>query len=183
MGAISQDSDPAHLSHTISPAIIYDTNILSNSSLTNFNTSLNDPTIKSTNNLINDQPSVIQQRTLHQQILPQFSTKKPKPNDTWGSTISTPPHKSTRLYFQNINGLQLQRNLSRWQSHLQYMKETGTSIWGLAETNTNWSLNHIRKSIQHQSKMLFPNCSLSFSNNRFQTNTLPSHAPPQVVLH
>jgi hypothetical protein len=83
----------------------------------------------------NDDPTT--QSTFYQQILPQYITKQPKPNDSWVANMSTPPINASRIFFQNINGLKLQQQPSRWKTHLQYMAETGISICGLAETNTN----------------------------------------------
>jgi hypothetical protein len=56
------------------------------------------------------------------------------------------------------------------------MTQTSISISGLAETNTNWSTNQTKQVVQRQSKQFFPNSSLAFSNNRFQTTNLPLHA-------
>jgi hypothetical protein len=63
------------------------------------------------------------------------------------------------------------------------MTKTGISISGLAETNTNWSNNLNKHTIQRQSKRFFANSSLSFSNNHFQPMNLPSHAPSKMYLN
>jgi hypothetical protein len=89
-----------------------------------------------------------QQQILRQHYLPQYMTKLTKPNDFWGASIASPPIDYSRIYFQNIYGIQLTINPNRWQSHLQYMETTGISICGLAETNINWSIDSTKNTIQ-----------------------------------
>ena len=51
---------------------------------------------------------------------------------------------STRIYFQNINGLQIMTDPDRWKNHNLMMKETGCEIYGLAEINTNLGFQNIK---------------------------------------
>jgi small-conductance mechanosensitive channel len=102
-----------------------------------------------------------------QQTLPQYDSTPNRNNDAWGASINNLPPTTFRLYFQNINGLQLQSNKSKWQPHLQYMHDKGISISGFAETNANRNYKHIKKKLSASTNSVYDNHSLAFSNNRF----------------
>lgn len=102
-----------------------------------------------------------------QQTIPQYDTTPNRRNEPWGASIHNLPPTTFRIYFQNINGLQLKTNNSRWKHHLEYMKEKGISITGLAETNTNWHYKNIKKDMLTTTKSVFEHCSVAFSENRF----------------
>jgi hypothetical protein len=61
-----------------------------------------------------------------------------KSNAHWGTSIEQKPVESTRIFFQNVNGLKLGKQNDQWSSHLEYMKEREIEISELAECNTNW---------------------------------------------
>jgi hypothetical protein len=79
------------------------------------------------------------------QTFPQYDTTPNRKNEAWGASINNLPPTIFQLYFQNINGLQLQTTDPKWATHLEYMKEKGISISGLAETNTIWQHKNIKK--------------------------------------
>jgi hypothetical protein len=66
--------------------------------------------------------------------------KVPRLNDEWGSTINNRNKKTTKIYFQNINGLQEKQFHGRWTDQLKYMEKYNIEICGLAETNTDREL-------------------------------------------
>jgi hypothetical protein len=100
----------------------------------------------SINSLYNEQDTITQRhdRQLMQQCMQQYDTTPTKKNESWGASINSTPPTTFRIYFQNVNGLQLRTTESKWKNHLEYMQEKGISISGLAETNTNWKHKNIK---------------------------------------
>jgi hypothetical protein len=58
-------------------------------------------------------------QTRIQQTLPQYNTTPNRRNEPWGASIHNLPPITFRIYFQNINSLQLKTNHSRWKQHLE----------------------------------------------------------------
>jgi hypothetical protein len=108
-----------------------------------------------------------QERSTIQQMIPQYDTTPNRSNEAWGASINNKPSNTFRIYFQNINGLQLRTNKSKYQPHLSYMRETEISISGFAETNTNWNYKNIKKQISAHTKTAYDNYSIAFTNNTF----------------
>jgi Reverse transcriptase (RNA-dependent DNA polymerase) len=131
------------------------------------------PTTQSAPEALPTNPST---RKYTQQIFPQYTDQLPKPNDNWGSSISTPDNTVTRIYYQNINGLRVMTQQSKLQPHLKYMNDTGITISGFSETNTNWHYNNIKKTITTTIQTTFSNSSVAFSANRFR----PPEASPYL---
>jgi hypothetical protein len=102
-----------------------------------------------------------------QQTIPQYDTTPNRQNEAWGSNINNLPSTIFRVYFQNVNGLQFKTNNSRWQPHLQYMKDNRITISGFAETNMNWYSKHIKRQISAETQAVFDNYSIACSDNRF----------------
>jgi hypothetical protein len=86
----------------------------------------------------------------------QYDTTPNKKNESWGASINNAPPTTLRIYFQNINGLQLCTTESKWHSHLEFMQEKGISISGLAERNTNWKYKNIRPLLKFFRKLFQP---------------------------
>jgi hypothetical protein len=116
------NSDVSHehqATHQISQHIIYPTNLSipdTNDRVieqqTNTIDLIHDQTLHSNDTITKQTTPTSTQHVLHQQILPQLNTQLPSPNDSWGASISTPPTKASRIFFQDINGLQLQKQLN-----------------------------------------------------------------------
>jgi hypothetical protein len=102
--------------------------------------------------------------TFIQQIIPQYDTTPVRRNEAWGASINNLPPTIFCIYFQNINGIQYKTPNSRWQPHLNYMKDKGISISGLAETNTNWQ--H-KEQLMIESNSVFKNSSVIVADNEF----------------
>jgi hypothetical protein len=115
------------------------------------------------------------------QIIPQFLTNNPRPNNAWGASMDPCDPTSIRIFFQNINGLQYYTTSNRWQPHLETMKERGIDITGFAETNTNWNYHDIKSKITEHARAVFPNSITSVSHNLYQP-TNPSTYQPGVCL-
>jgi hypothetical protein len=111
------------------------------------------------------------------QIIQQYNDDLPVNNDTWGGSMTTPDPKAIRIFFQNINGLKFTTPASRLRHHLQYMKDTGVTISGMAETNTNWHYSNITKHITANIQQYFPNSSVAFSANRFHPADMSPYLP------
>jgi hypothetical protein len=91
--------------------------------------------------------------------------------------MDAPDSTSTKIFFQNINGLRFSNHTNRWQQHLEMMKERVISISGLAETNTNWKFRDIVKRITQGARTMFPNSVTTLSSNQFQPPTPSAYQP------
>jgi hypothetical protein len=80
-----------------------------------------------------------------QQLLPQYDTTPNKINEAWGASIHKLPPTTFRIYFQNINGLQLQSHQSKWQAHLEFMKKKGSRSQGLRKLTQIGTIERLRK--------------------------------------
>jgi hypothetical protein len=116
-----------------------------------------------------------------QQTIPQYDTTPNRRNEAWGLSINNLPPTIFRVYFQNINGRQFRTNKSRWQPHLQCMKDKGITISGFAKTNTNWYYKHIKRQISSKPQAVFDNYSIAFSENRFNPPDRSSYLPGECL--
>ena len=107
--------------------------------------------------------------------------KKPIPNDTWGASLSDKCNDSTRIFFQNINGLKDSKKKCCWEQHMIFMKEIGCEISGLAKTNTNWNFGNKKQALTQISNMAFPNSRINFSTNNFNTTSNYSFLPGGAI--
>jgi hypothetical protein len=112
-----------------------------------------------------------------QQIIPQYLPNATRSNKTWGASMDTIDPASTRIFFQNINGLRFATPDNRWEPHLTLMKERGIAISGFAETNINWNFRNIRSSITDTARKIFPNSVTSLSPNKYQPPTPSAYQP------
>jgi hypothetical protein len=110
----------------------------------------------------NSQEPTTQRPQLIQQTMNQYSSNPAKSNESWGASINNLAPTIFRIYFQNINGLQYKTTNSRWQPHLDYMKDKGISISGLAETNSSWHHKHFTRQIRAKASNAFKNSSVVF---------------------
>jgi hypothetical protein len=115
------------------------------------------------NQQTNDQDN----HTTIQQVIPQYNTTPNRKNESWVASVNNLPPTTFRIYFQNINGLQLRTTQLKWAPHLQFMNEKGISISGFAKTNMNWHHKNIKKQLSITTQSFFQNYSLAFSENRF----------------
>jgi hypothetical protein len=118
-----------------------------------------------------------QSSNLIQQTIPQYDTHPVGRNEAWGASINNLPPTTFRVFFQNINGLQFKTNNSKWQPHLNYMKEKGIAISGLAETNSNWHHKYLTKNIITSASSVFNNVSVAFTDSSFNPPDRSSYLP------
>jgi hypothetical protein len=59
---------------------------------------------------------------------------------------------TTKIYFQNINGLQEKQFHGRWTDQLEYMKKHRIEICRLAETNTDWDFKDTKNTLTNKTK-------------------------------
>lgn len=118
---------------------------------------------------------------LAQQIL---TSNKPNNNNWWGNAMETWKPRTSRIFFQNINGIQFHSAKNRWSSVLEYIQLHQCNIVGLAETNTTWDKN-IVKSIRQSARTKLGSTVLSVSNNATITDrkSLPGEALQMSVGH
>jgi hypothetical protein len=85
-------------------------------------------------------------------------------NKCWGDSLQSKQDGSTRIYFQNINGLST-KDHSKWLHTLSWLKDNNVDIAGLAEPCIN--TNDIRVLNSYSSKIsMFQNRSfIKFSHN------------------
>jgi hypothetical protein len=112
-----------------------------------------------------------------QHILNQYDSSPVKRNESWGASINNVPPTVFGIYFQNINGLQHKTSNSRWQPHLEYMKQKGISISGLAETNSNWHHKNLTRQIRVNARNVFNNSSVVFAENSFNPPDRSAYLP------
>jgi hypothetical protein len=88
----------------------------------------------------------------------------------WGDQCKQKHKKHTRIYFQNINGIQT-KSYHKWFTSLEWLRDNGVDICGFAETNINTSdprtiasYSNKVSTFGHRSMILFlPNTSPSDS--------------------
>ena len=85
----------------------------------------------------------------------------PSTNTSWGDIIGTKNERSLRLYFQDINGLSTKELQEAWIDILHTMENLDVDMFGLAETNINWTPNitnylyqQLRKNVSYGSRQL-----------------------------
>jgi Reverse transcriptase (RNA-dependent DNA polymerase) len=88
---------------------------------------------------------------------------------TWGDSLPKPQKNTFRVYFQNINGLHLQRPNNNLLFNLESMQQMEVGLFGWAETNTNW-LNPATQSLFRQSA----NKILNTTKITFSTSSIPT---------
>lgn len=94
-------------------------------------------------------------------------------NETWGDVLSEKTKNYTRIYFQNVRGLQLTKRSStdKWASILEYANRHSFDIMGLAETCTNTNHHRVRHRLQAVTNQAFIQTNLCWSDNDFITDT------------
>ena len=102
-------------------------------------------------------------------------------NVPWGDSINFKHQHTFRLYFQNINGIQLHLP-EKWENIIKTsMEEMHSDIVGFCETCLNWKLPHIRKQLQQlNTKYLKTKINITHSNNR--THSTSSFLPGGTLL-
>jgi hypothetical protein len=71
--------------------------------------------------------------------------------------------KVTRAYFLNINGVGTSDLTSGFTLIYAHMKQTGTAIGMLAETNVDWKNYTVKDSNEQHGRTAFPNIISAFS--------------------
>jgi hypothetical protein len=144
----------------------------------NNTTTLNDTNTEPTqvNNNINTSAATQRLKT-KKHYIQQHLSKKPIPNDYWGSSMDTHDKNCFRIFFQNINGLTSGESLEKWTEIVTTMQEKKCKIFGLAETNTNWNYSNIRTNISSIINKQIPNSTISLSNNRFNPADTSRYQP------
>lgn len=95
-------------------------------------------------------------------------------NEHWGDSLQQDkPSHHTRLYFQNIRGLQTSRKNSqdKWFQILEYAHQHSFDIFGLVETCTNTSRHRIRHLLDGTTRKVFHQANLCWATNDFVTDT------------
>ena len=111
----------------------------------------------------------------------QHILKRPRANDTWDSCLDTRNESSIRIYFQNISGLMMGSKANRWTEHIENMMNMGCDISGLAESNTNWNNNKVKRTINKIAADSYQNVSSSLSKNRFQPDNTSVFLPGGTI--
>lgn len=71
---------------------------------------------------------------------PKTTTSTPTLDEYHGDDIHIPPKdKSTRIYFQNINGARTYGQWDTWHRSIRKLKKFHINICGIAETNIEWN--------------------------------------------
>jgi hypothetical protein len=155
---------PANINTNLSEHTTYDTPIpFNNNIITN-----NHPTTTQTETeptTRNNSPNT--PHSHHKHYIQRTISKKPIPNDYWGSSMDSNNPHCFRIYFQNINGLTAGKSMTRWLETVTTMKEKHCEIFGLAETNTNWNSNNIKNNINLIINNQYTNSSTILSSNRY----------------
>ena len=91
-------------------------------------------------------------------------------HEPWGDSIYHKPTRCFRIYFQNINGIQPNRQ-GRWEHILKTMFELYKSdIVGLCETGLHWQNPTLQNKIKSTSRNLLKKpIHFQHSNNKSQT--------------
>lgn len=90
-------------------------------------------------------------------------------NHPWGDSFNeSKPSQHTRIYFQNVYGLRLTTaGITKWQDCISQMHQHQCDIFGLAETNCNWSRNRVRHRITATASQVLPQLRLATSQNSY----------------
>jgi hypothetical protein len=145
----------------------------------NNSSTLNDTNTEPTqvvNNNINTSAATQRLKT-KKHYIQQHLSKKPIPNDYWGSSMDTHDKNCFRIFFQNINGLTSGESLEKWKEIVTTMQDKNCNIFGLAETNTNWNYINIRTHISSIINKQIPNSNINLSKNRFNPTDNSRYQP------
>jgi hypothetical protein len=85
--------------------------------------------------------------------------RNPVNNESWGASINNLPPTIFLIYFQNVNGLQYKTTNSRWQPHLDFMKEIKEYHLVVHK--------HLTRQIRANACNIFKTASVVFSKNSF----------------
>ena len=99
--------------------------------------------------------------------IPTNSSQENENNIPWGDSIKTKQQNTIRIYFQNVNGVQLHLP-EKWENMIKTsMEELNSDIVGFCETSLNWKLPYIRKKLQQLNKKhLTIKTNITHSNNK-----------------
>lgn len=114
-------------------------------------------------------------KTYEQPKAAPMETSTTQPNEYWDDAMTTDKqHSITRLFFQNVRGLQLSRRYSKdkWLQLLEYTKEHKINVVGVAETCTSTSKNRTKHLLQRTSNSAFIQANLCWSNSNFITEQI-----------
>jgi hypothetical protein len=92
----------------------------------------------------------------------------------WGDDIQAKQASDTRIFFQNINGFST-KNITKWSSSLEWLRNNETDIVGLAEPNVNVQNPKCVQQYLNKLKLFGTRSTGLFSNN---TNPSESHYQP-----
>ena len=98
--------------------------------------------------LPNDHTSSVDNNTSHISELFEHPEHPIEANVAWGDSLTSKPPYHSRIYFQNINGLQDIYSWDRWKECVEEMKHYEVDIFGFAETNIAWEPTRIHKASQ-----------------------------------
>lgn len=85
-----------------------------------------------------------------------------KANEPWGNRITRKKENTTRVYYQNVNGITQGKDWTRWEAIVHELQRMEVDMFGLAETNVQW--NPTTKHIATQkARHHYPQCKLGTS--------------------
>lgn len=102
-------------------------------------------------------------------------------NKLWGDTIDVKCMDTTRIYFQNINGIQVKKGQAeKWKATVETLSDAAIDIAGFAETNTNWAKKTLKKQMSSIIRKKFKQVNMTTSRNDVVTPS--SYLPGGIML-
>jgi hypothetical protein len=99
----------------------------------------------------------------------QRSTNPPPPidpNDVFGDSMTIPiPRHTTRLYFINVNGLNLQKNSAKFRDLCEEMHRSDVHLFAAAEINLDTQKFAVRQALQDTARKTFPHHCIQTSSS------------------
>jgi Reverse transcriptase (RNA-dependent DNA polymerase) len=84
--------------------------------------------------------------------------------ESWEDTLTKKNTKTTRIYFQNINGIGT-KSFEKWYSIMEWLKQQEVDLCGLAETNANTANARIRTDYINRGTTFCKRASIMFAPN------------------
>ena len=88
----------------------------------------------------------------------------PSPHSSYGDSILHKHHHTTRVYFQNVEGLTYSSGCKDYRYFFSSLQSYDIDLAGLAETNTCWSHPHLQHDIRHCLRRFYPQHKITFAS-------------------
>jgi hypothetical protein len=94
-------------------------------------------------------------------------------NEAFGNPMEPIDQEKTfRIYFQNVNGLEIGKGTRKWEDIIQEMTTRQVSVCGIAETNTEWHAEKTKSTNQSKLRNITGQATMTTSTTNLKFKTI-----------